>query len=1117
MKALENFSKYLLENCLDDLAAVFASKLKLRESQSFAFAEVRDSPDEEFYLKIRENFRNLLEHIVNGTAFEYFERNIVLWKEDKHPDIKRNQPGLHGLIHGLGLRKMAFVELIPRYTSDVATASAIMIDLIGLYNFYREKAYQAYLEMQNADLQKEKEFIETILESTDEGISGLDRDLKVTVWNQALERRTGVRKKEIIGKSLFDFFPEYAAEEKDTFLKVQQGESVHLRDRELKHRSGFFDMDVVPIRDESGEIIGSLSFSRDVTDKKQAIELLKEANQALKLKQEELNKINAELETKVRQLEAARNELHENNRFIESIIETTEDFVTVYNLRERKNIFANKKALEYVGINSIDTQNKPQFFNNTVHPDDAPRVERFLEDFISDGGKFHTIEYRMMNAEGEYRWLRGRYNTLTSDEAGVPVEIVGISQDITEEKAQQQQIEEALNYYLKILDDFPALIWRADEYGVYNYFNRKWLDFTGNMLQQEIENGWTANIHPDDYKPCMDIYSSAFKQRIPFERQYRLKNRRGEYRWITEFGQPLFGLKNEFTGYLGACFDIQETKDAEREINAKNADLASALEELKSAEEQLIEANLSLEKRIEERTLELAANEEELTQTLERSIELNEKLLMRENFLTGIIDQTPVSTVILDSRGTIIQVNRAFLHLFGIEDPSIVIDRYNIFKDELFREQPFYPQIFDVFEKGVLVHFNLYYDLSKVRHIGFNVSKSFYLSVTVFPIKDHNGKVMNAVIKHEDFTEKVKAEEALKASETQLRMITESLPVLISYVDRDLRHKFVNKAYTRWFNKSKEEIIGQTTRELFGMKNYAHISKYINKALSGEEVKCEAPLYVNEHEKKDVLMYYIPDKDNGHTKGFYAMISDISALKHAQKQLIKKNQELLKINSELDSFVYTASHDLKSPIVNLEGITRAIERTLAYKLSDREKTLFNMMEESIVKLNNTISSLSEAAGAAKIQDQKLQPVSIPHTVEEVKHDIRNLIEQSKATFIEDYKEKEILFMKAHIKSILYNLISNSVKYRDPARPVVIKISSYADPEHFVICVQDNGLGLTKSQQAKLFTMFKRIHKHVEGSGIGLYIVKRIVENAGGKIEVESRPNEGSMFKIFIPF
>lgn len=1113
MEALENFSKFLLNNCLDDISLIFIGKLK--EAHFSTFPEINNMPEAALHQGVKKSFSEFLEQIANRTVYEHVTKNIALWKEDKHPEVRRNQLGLHDLIHGLGLRKCSFVELIPRYTNDINVAVGIMLDLIAFFNYYREKVYEAYLEIQNADLRKEKEFIETILESTDEGISGLDKDMRVTVWNNAVERRTGVGKEEILGKKLFDYFPLYSKEELELIKRAQAGEVIHLRDMPLKHRNGYFDMDVIPLKDQDGTIKGSLSFSRDVTHKRNAIDQLDKANRELQIKQEELNQINRQLYDKISELEVARQELYENSRLIASIINTSQDFITVYNRSQKQIIFANKRTIEYFG-RSPDTKEEGFWWKTLIHPDDIDLIEQFFDRFDSGGAKTKVLQYRIRNLDGDYCWIRGRYNTLARDPDGTVTEILGISQDVTEEKRRHQQLEEALNYYLRILDDFPALIWRADESGSYNYFNRKWLDFTGRTYEQEKGSGWVESVHPEDYRHCMDVYLSSLKKREPFEMQYRLRRNDGEYRWIVDFGQPLFGLQNEFNGFLGACFDIQERIDAEREINAKNSELAAALEELKSAEEQLIEANLFLEKKIEERTLELAASEEELRQTLENSIELNKKLIERENFMSGIIDQTPVSTAIMNPDGTMIQANQAFLRLFGITDPGQVIGRYNLFRDEHFTGQPFYPDIIKVFENGEIAHFNLSYDFSKVKHVGLQESRIFYLSITIFPIKDADGKVVNAVMKHEDLTEKVKAEEALKSSETQLRMITESLPVLISYVDRNLQYKFVNKAYTRWFGRRKEDIIGTTPQDLLGTKNFANLSKFIAKALAGEEIKCEATLYINDDEKKDVLMYYVPDKTGGHTKGFYAMISDISPLKNAQKQLIRKNQELLKTNSELDSFVYTASHDLKSPIVNLEGITRAIERTLNGKLTEREKTLFNMMEESIIKLNNTISSLSEAAGAAKSQDQKLQPVHIPHIVEEVKHDIRNLIEQSGATFIEDYQREEILFLKAHIKSILYNLISNAIKYRSSERPVVVRISSFTEKGFFILCVKDNGLGLTKPQQAKLFTMFKRIHKHVEGSGIGLYIVKRIVENAGGKIEVESRPNEGSMFKVFIP-
>ncbi len=94
------------------------------------------------------------------------------------------------------------------------------------------------------------------------------------------------------------------------------------------------------------------------------------------------------------------------------------------------------------------------------------------------------------------------------------------------------------------------------------------------------------------------------------------------------------------------------------------------------------------------------------------------------------------------------------------------------------------------------------------------------------------------------------------------------------------------------------------------------------------------------------------------------------------------------------------------------------------------------------------------------------------------------------------------------------MISNAIKYRSPNRPPVIKIETYEEGDFIILKVQDNGLGIDPAKQDKLFGMFKRLHDHVEGTGIGLYIVKRILENADGKIVVESKLNEGSVFKAY---
>jgi signal transduction histidine kinase len=108
------------------------------------------------------------------------------------------------------------------------------------------------------------------------------------------------------------------------------------------------------------------------------------------------------------------------------------------------------------------------------------------------------------------------------------------------------------------------------------------------------------------------------------------------------------------------------------------------------------------------------------------------------------------------------------------------------------------------------------------------------------------------------------------------------------------------------------------------------------------------------------------------------------------------------------------------------------------------------------------------------------------------------------------------FSMKHLRSIVYNLLSNAVKYRDPARPPLVQVRATDTTAHVVLEVQDNGLGLSEEQQSQLFAMFRRLHDHVEGSGVGLYMLKRIMENAGGTIAVQSQPGVGTTFTVTFP-
>lgn len=231
-------------------------------------------------------------------------------------------------------------------------------------------------------------------------------------------------------------------------------------------------------------------------------------------------------------------------------------------------------------------------------------------------------------------------------------------------------------------------------------------------------------------------------------------------------------------------------------------------------------------------------------------------------------------------------------------------------------------------------------------------------------------------------------------------------------------------------------------------------------------------------------------------------------------ELEVKNVELERINNDLDNFIYTASHDLKAPIANLEGLVNVLNEKLADKLEDKERILFHMIGTSIEKFNKTIRDLTTITMVQKDFEEEREPINFREMVEDIKIDIASLIKESGVKFFEYYDVEEIVYAKKNLRSILYNLITNAIKYRTLERAAEVKIQTYSRNNIPVLRVSDNGLGLSKEHQAKMFTMFKRFHNHVEGSGIGLYIIKRIVENNGGKLEMESEKNKGTTFWVF---
>ncbi|NVO31216.1 sensor histidine kinase [Hymenobacter lapidiphilus] len=245
----------------------------------------------------------------------------------------------------------------------------------------------------------------------------------------------------------------------------------------------------------------------------------------------------------------------------------------------------------------------------------------------------------------------------------------------------------------------------------------------------------------------------------------------------------------------------------------------------------------------------------------------------------------------------------------------------------------------------------------------------------------------------------------------------------------------------------------------------------------------------------------------------------MARVEETRQELRANNQQLTRINADLDNFIYTASHDLRSPITNIEGLLETLNQELpANQRLGAVEPVLRMMQDSVDRFKRTIENLTDISKLQKDSVLPRTPVALASLIEDVRLDLQPLIQTAAGELEVDITEcATIVLAEKNLRSIVYNLLSNAFKYHDPARPARVRLRCCpAEPGFVALQVHDNGLGLDLREDRQLFTMFQRLHDHVEGSGIGLYMVKKIAENAGGRVAVASELGEGSVFTVYLP-
>ncbi len=359
---------------------------------------------------------------------------------------------------------------------------------------------------------------------------------------------------------------------------------------------------------------------------------------------------------------------------------------------------------------------------------------------------------------------------------------------------------------------------------------------------------------------------------------------------------------------------------------------------------------------------------------------------------------------------------------------------------------------------------------------------------------------------------------------------------IVDYIDKEsnLRSILDNSDRVTWLVNSRLELIEFNTAFLNEIRRRYHQTPQINHnildyirdenaretwntrfecALKGKSgIYLEQDNFDGEERVWEIKTF--PIKEIGKIKGVAVFIEDITPLKQSQMKLIEKNRDLQKVNSELDSFVYRVSHDLRAPLTSILGLISLMkiessqEKIMEYvELQEKSIRKLDLFIKEIINLsrNSRLGVTASRIDFKELLDEVFEGQHYTKTAEKIERICE--IEEG----LEFYTDRQRLSI------ILNNLISNSLKYSSShAENPFVKVKATIDKTDCIIEVSDNGIGISDLYLPKIFEMFFRATQEFQGSGLGLYIVKETVEKLSGKVTVKSKMRVGSTFKVVIP-
>ena len=773
-------------------------------------------------------------------------------------------------------------------------------------------------------------------------------------------------------------------------------------------------------------------------------------------------------------------------------------------MRYTPHLLTNQGYTPQTHINKIDA------LYRLIEPEDRLQLKSALDNHLATGERFAET-FRTRDTHGRVHWFETQGQAFW-DSDGQARYMAGTTFDITT----RQMLEDTQRQILKRLDTVanasPVLYWTSNLSGEVDWVNHRWLEFTGRDEADELGHGWLDGIHPDDRERRREAMASTLIHQRPFSMEVRLRFRDGSHRWVLEQCRPLLNADQLPIGFIGCCLDLTDLKQAEADAQQRGAMLESMFDVL-----QDMLFVIDLDGRI---ISYHGASDDNLYVPPEVFLGRTAKEVLPPDVATLIhreLDLVASGQVrefeyVLELPEGLRQFNARLARLPG-SDQCMLVAR-DITERESLRQQRERLQQFMALQARLATRFiNLpVAELDRTIGLALGEIGSFVQADRAY-IFAYDLVARTASNTHEW------CNEGIEPAIAQLQDLSTDL--LQNWVEAHMRQENfeVNDVQSLPEGPLRDILEPQGIRSLIALPMNS------NDKLLG---------FVG-FDSVHTIHLYTPE-EVALLKLFAEMLVNVLGRQEAEARLHQLTNELemrvaertrqldgsvrrlSQANRELESFAYSVSHDLKSPVRSVEGFTALLLEDHGAVLTSEVRDYLLRIQRSAHHMARLINDLLAYARIEQM-DSLLAAVPLARTVGDVVEALRNDIEASGGRV--QWSVDEALAVHAHpqgLAMVLRNLIDNALKFTRPGVPPEITIEAAGEDNKVHITVKDRGQGFDMKYHDRIFAIFQRLHRpdDVNGTGIGLAMVHKAVERMDGRIWAESQPGQGAVFLVELP-